>query len=362
MEQLAALLSSNAAVLWIGGTQPEVSVDEIIDEITYHTKVEKAYFRVVPHFPEDFIVRFGFHHHRDLLTTSPGRFVRGRLDIHANNWRANAHADVTKLNYHVHLQLENVPLHGWDEELVSDIIGDDCVLHYFDTETTQKEDASAVKLWAWCSDPALIPRVDWLTIVDKPQAIGSHPSSGVMGRSGLAGRVLIHLDLLEDFSPDSAGVVPRGPWASKPFRIQLGVIDGESERRELARPSRRDQGHGRRDGGSRREDDDDHDRRGRNDDRGWASRIFRSRSRAPAKGSHREDGRREDECRRSSNGRRGDERRDDDRRDRRRADLSLVQRLPGVLSSLPPVAVMWPRLRALLAAPPSRMEGPPATP
>ncbi|KAE8793883.1 Wall-associated receptor kinase 5 [Hordeum vulgare] len=190
------------------------------------------YIRVVRHFPEDFIVRFVYHHHRDLLNASSGRFGRGRLDIHANIWRPNAHTDVAKLHYRVHIKLENVPLHGWDEDLISDIIGDECVLHYFDRETLQKEDATAVRLWAWCSDPALIPRVDWLTIVDKPQ---SGVGLEVMGRTGLAQRVLIHLESLEDFTPDAAGVVPRRPWATPPFRCKMGLIDGEEERRELVR-------------------------------------------------------------------------------------------------------------------------------
>ncbi|KAE8786395.1 hypothetical protein D1007_39745 [Hordeum vulgare] len=58
-----------------------------------------------------------------------------------------------------------------------------------------------------------------------------------MGRTGLEGRVLIHLDLLEDFTPDFTGVMSRHPWALKPFRCQQRVIDGEDERQELARPS-----------------------------------------------------------------------------------------------------------------------------
>lgn len=334
MEHQASLLASNAAVLWLGGSRPDASDADIMEEIHVFTRIEKELFRVAPHFPEDFIVRFVYPHHRDLLTAAPGRFGRGRFDIHVNKWHPNAHVDVTKLNYHVHLALDYVPLHGWDDELISDLIGDDCVLHYFDAAMTQKEDATAVKLWAWCSDPALIPRVNWLSIIDKPQVRGTHPSSGVAGRTCLVGRVIIHLELLEDFTPDASGKVPRLPRVTKSFRCRLGVIDGESERREGSRPSAHDHGHGRRDDDrDRRRDDDDDDRRGRDDGRSWASRLFRSRSRAPAGGSRREERHRDE---RGADDRRGDMRREDDRRDRRRElpdrrsiDTRLVQRLPG---------------------------------
>ncbi|KAE8789139.1 hypothetical protein D1007_36700 [Hordeum vulgare] len=210
MEQQANLLANNAAVLWLGGSRRATSIDDIIEEVHAHTRVEKELFELSPDFPEDYIVRFVYPHHRDLLTT-PGRFGRGRLDIHASKWRANAHVDVTKLCYHVHLSLDYVPLHVWDAELISDIIGDDCVLHYFDSATMLKKDASAVKLWAWYSDPTLIPRVNWVSTINRQQLSDPHSSSEVMGRTGLAGRVIIHLERVEDFSPDADGKVALRP-------------------------------------------------------------------------------------------------------------------------------------------------------
>ncbi|KAI5017004.1 hypothetical protein ZWY2020_037382 [Hordeum vulgare] len=83
MEQQATLLANNAAVLWLGGSRPHATLEDISDEIHAHTHVEKDLFELSPHFPEDYIVRFVYPHHRDLLTT-PGRFGSGRLDIHAN--------------------------------------------------------------------------------------------------------------------------------------------------------------------------------------------------------------------------------------------------------------------------------------
>jgi hypothetical protein len=116
-----------------------------------HSGVDPSLFRVVPHYPEDFLATFRHQHHRDLVTALPGRFsfaspAFGNLDIHATNWRLIAHADVKNLYYHVHLCIEQVPLNAWTDYVASRLLGPDTVLHYFDIATLQKEDASVVSL------------------------------------------------------------------------------------------------------------------------------------------------------------------------------------------------------------------------
>ncbi|KAE8766586.1 hypothetical protein D1007_62168 [Hordeum vulgare] len=152
-----------------------------------------------------------------------------------------------------------------------------------------------------------------------------------MGRTGLARRVIIHLERVEDFSPDADGKILRRPCATKSFQWRRGVVDGQIERREVAQPPASDSGHGRWDDDhNRRRDEDDEDRRGREEGRSWAARLFRSRSRAapPTEGRHLSG--------RSMERHRSDRRRDEDRKDRRRdvpdrrkIDYNLVQRLPG---------------------------------
>ncbi|EMS51176.1 Wall-associated receptor kinase 5 [Triticum urartu] len=160
-----------------------VNAEEIARVIEAETNIARGYFNVVPFFPEDFLDTFRHPHHRDELTTR-GRFPHRNLDIHATKWRANAHSKVAKMHYHVHLCLENVPLHAWGEEEIAKILGENTILHYFDIATLQKEDASMMSLWAWTTNSSAIPK-------------------------GLEDRVLIHLELIEDFSPDAAGNIPR---------------------------------------------------------------------------------------------------------------------------------------------------------
>jgi hypothetical protein len=290
MDAEAQRLANHAALIWLGGTRPKVSAADIVAAIEGHTGIDHNLFRVVPHYPEDFLVTFKFQHHREQVTALPGRFnygsqAFGNLDIHATNWRLNAHADVKTLFYHVHLCIENVPLNAWTDYVASRLLGPDTVLHYFDIATLRKEDASVISLWAWSS----IPKIQMLTLTDNPTAgSGGTMASTVTGRQGLERRALVHLDLLEDFSPDADGIVPRRPRTEPPYPWRLGVVCGEKHIREKERhktPARRcndEAGRHGRNGRDRRDDDDEDGRHGRQDRRtSWSQRLFRSRSRAP---------------------------------------------------------------------------------
>ncbi|KAM0869236.1 hypothetical protein ACQ4PT_040827 [Festuca glaucescens] len=251
----------------------------------------------------------------------------GSLDIHASNWRLNAHADVVDLHHHVHLVVEGVALNGWTDQVAAR------VLHYFDTASLVKEDATALKLWAWSADPNKIPKVVYLTVAANPSPTsdGTAPCS-VIGRSGLQRRVLVHLDLHEDYTPDRHGQVPRRVHAES-FDITLGIVDGESAMRERRRPpsGRRDHrgdDRDRRDDDERRRRDDDDDRARRRREgarRSWTDRIFRSRSR-PA------DRRNEDRSQDNRDNRRRDGRDYRGGRDDRRRGLTLLGRSTSAAS------------------------------
>lgn len=167
MDRQAAHLLEHAAVLWLGGrrTQTTTAAD-ISDAIVAFSRVPRKLFRVIPHYPEEFLVMFNHRHHRDAITGAPGRFGHGGLDVHAAAWRLTAHHDLDSMPHHVHLCLEGVPLNGWSEDLVARIVGDECVIDYFDVSTMRKEDAAMLNIWAWASCPSKVPRVAWLTIID----------------------------------------------------------------------------------------------------------------------------------------------------------------------------------------------------
>lgn len=75
--------------------------------------------------------------------------------------------------------------------------------------TVRREDATTLSLWAWLANPSAIPKVTHLSVgSSQPMGVLSGPSV-VVGRQGLRRRVLVHLDLYEDFTPDANGDVPR---------------------------------------------------------------------------------------------------------------------------------------------------------
>jgi hypothetical protein len=312
-------LANHAAVIRLGGNMPWVNAAEVQAAIEEHTKIDKAFFRVVPSYPDDFFATFTYQHHREQVA-SPGRFSSRGLDIHITRWSKLAHAELTALNFHVHLCLEGVPFQAWNRDDIGKILGKNCILNYFDVATDLKEDVSAASLWAWCTNPSDLPKVMWVTLIDGPlPAIDVRPDNSLQGKRGLTYKVIVHLDLHEDFSPDADGRPPRHP-ARERHEWCLGYAAGEQPRRERrAHPADGDRDNYR--NNDRRDDDDD--RHGRPDDRRtWAGRLFCSRSRADG-------GRRDAGDRRRDAGRRDDRHdghggnRHEDHRDRRRAELPM---------------------------------------
>ncbi|KAM0833910.1 hypothetical protein ACQ4PT_063970 [Festuca glaucescens] len=319
-------LANHAVFIRIGGNRPKVNAADVTKAIEDHTKIHHDFFRVVPTFPNDFFATFTFQHNREEVA-SPGRFTSRGLDLHISRWTKLAHAEATCLNFHVHLCLEGIPCQAWNDDVVGKIIGKNCIAKYFDVATVQKEDTSAMSLWAWCSHPNDLPKVMWLTILEGPSpAFEVRPDNSLQGKKGLTYKVIIHLDIHEDMTPGADGRPPHNPPRER-HDWQLGFAAGEQPLRARRARSAHDDRDNRHRDYDRRDDDDD-DRRGRpNDRRSWADRLFRSRSRATGGAQDGRNGgnrQRDDGHRDGRDGRRdgrGDGGRDD-RRDRRRAELT----------------------------------------
>ncbi|KAE8798367.1 hypothetical protein D1007_26463 [Hordeum vulgare] len=93
---------------------------------------------VVLHYPEDFFVLLSHQHHRDLATSSSGRFSHGGLDFHTANWRPEANTDLVEAYYHVHMCTENLSLNAWCDEVATQVLNHDTFLHYFDVATVKR--------------------------------------------------------------------------------------------------------------------------------------------------------------------------------------------------------------------------------
>ncbi|KAM3210250.1 hypothetical protein ACQJBY_064337 [Aegilops geniculata] len=278
MEANTASVETLGSFVWLGGNRPTANAAEIKEAINAQFGIDRV--MVVPHYPEDFFALFEFQHHRDRVTASPGGFRHAGLDIHSSNWRRDAHSDVVQANYHIHLCIEGIPLNAWSDSVAAQVLGPDTFVHYFDIATLYREDASCLRLWAWFDNPSSIPKVQHVTFAPwVPNGPGGAPSAAI-GHRGFRRRAIVHLDRLEDFTPDANGQVPRRP-CTDPFIWIYGVVDGEERPRDpLDPPPRRRQDDDR----HRRDDDRDRDDgRGSDNDRHCSSSwrgLFRGRSRA----------------------------------------------------------------------------------
>ncbi|XBI26286.1 hypothetical protein VPH35_051041 [Triticum aestivum] len=150
---------------------------------------------VVRHFPEDYLAMFTHPHHRDDVVNR-GNFRRDRLELHPKPWIMETHAEHEYMKHHVQLSLEGVPLHAWNADMISHVIGVDFELDYVLLRSTRQEDARTLGIWAWATNPSAIPRVMHLTLPARhgPQRVPAR------GRCRLRYRVIVHLGLHEDFS------------------------------------------------------------------------------------------------------------------------------------------------------------------
>ncbi|XBJ22531.1 hypothetical protein VPH35_000909 [Triticum aestivum] len=274
MEVQAAALTTNCVLITLGGDRRPAPTSSVAEALHKEFNIPLSMVTVVRHFPEDYLATFTHPHHRDDVVNR-GNFRRGHLELHPKPWIMEAHAEHEDMKHHVQLSLEGVPLHAWNSDTISRVIGVDCELDYVLPRSTRQEDARTLGIWAWATNPCAIPRVMHLTLPARrgPQRVPAR------GRRRLRYRVIIHLGLHEDFSnvrdSDSraSADIYEHTWVH-------GIVDGDRVPTERREEPRDDLGRGRR----RDDEDDDAARRGRGEAReldGRGSRWFgRSRSRA----------------------------------------------------------------------------------
>jgi hypothetical protein len=69
---------------------------------------------VTEHYPEPFLVRFKFPHHR-AAAVSHHDFLFEGLKVQVRPWRLEDNAEQVSMQQHVRLCMENVPLYAWNE-------------------------------------------------------------------------------------------------------------------------------------------------------------------------------------------------------------------------------------------------------
>ncbi|CAD6232924.1 unnamed protein product [Miscanthus lutarioriparius] len=236
MDQELDRLSMHGMVAWLGGNRSVVEPEVMKRAICHHFS---------------------------------GSFPYRNLDIHTRSWQLVTHGDICNLKYRVHLCLEGIPLHAWNESIAKRVVARACDLDYVEKSSLDHADTRALCVWAWTHNPSDIPKVTWLTL--SCRKVEFHSSQPAHGRRGLTFRVLVHLDLVED-PPGRDGHAA----APRVYTWDYGVINGERTPRDRHDPPPADIH------GSHRDNDDG--RHGRCECQGdnWYSRLTHSLSRNAA--------------------------------------------------------------------------------
>jgi hypothetical protein len=66
----------------------------------------------------------------------------------------------------VHLVIEGIPPHAWDEAVVRDLLGSSCEIEEIAPETSSREDLASFKVTAWTNELERIPPARTLVVLE----------------------------------------------------------------------------------------------------------------------------------------------------------------------------------------------------
>lgn len=228
---------ATALVAWVLQGDPSTDDRAVAEAIRHRFGLRREDVVVSLHHPESFLLKFSCKQTRDRVCDAQ-KFHHEALEIHVRPWRSVSHTFSAAMFFRVHLCLEGLPVFAWTPEVVERIVSRKCSLHAIEGASTSREDTRTINLWAWTSNPSLIPKVAWVTFtlqedVSRRPETSSHLPEKL--KRGLTHRVIIHLDYIEDHTTaplddfiSSADIAPYEPITSH-LPWSLGVIDGMPE-------------------------------------------------------------------------------------------------------------------------------------
>ncbi|KAI4987716.1 hypothetical protein ZWY2020_028474 [Hordeum vulgare] len=170
-----------AIVAYIGGAHRDLSPEFVLEALRAKTGISQEWVSVIHFRPKDFLVCHPCVEHNGV-----------RLFFCPWNWQAQAVHSM--LRFKVMLEIDGIPPHAWDRDVVECLLGSSCLVDTVAPETHSRADLSSFKVSAWTANPDSIRAIRWLAVPD-PGLI-----SPLVEPTLLQYRVLIHLDEVRDFS------------------------------------------------------------------------------------------------------------------------------------------------------------------
>ncbi|XP_052146874.1 uncharacterized protein LOC127765934 [Oryza glaberrima] len=169
MVENETMLERKGLLASVLGTQPHVSPQEMV-EVVVNCGVLPSNFRVEVTTPEDYLIMFRNTRDRDWVLSRSKEVFCKEAAISFKRWDRRLQADSTKMQFFTKLSLEGLPQHAWEEEAVAQIVRE---LRGELVEMVTPADARVLTLFAWLSNPSMVPSV--LEVEIPERAAGGPP-------------------------------------------------------------------------------------------------------------------------------------------------------------------------------------------
>ncbi|KAI4987665.1 hypothetical protein ZWY2020_028423 [Hordeum vulgare] len=181
-----------------------ITADMVAEAVEHGHGFPRRDICVAPCFPEDFVLVLSECHQRDLVFERRQLVVAG-VKLLLRPWFPPPGGNRVWRLY-CRVAIEGLPLNAWSWDNVQEVIGKKCRLDLIERQSTTKTNVSALFAWLWAWDPNLIPRVSDFNVISRPDVARPRRSlpegtPSEQGREGPHFPVLIHLDVVTDYTP-----------------------------------------------------------------------------------------------------------------------------------------------------------------
>jgi hypothetical protein len=226
----------DALVAFTGGNRPSVLCDQVARAL--RERLGAHGFSVHPHHPEGFLIVLASEELKRRVTASPSLPCAGSKLFF---WPCTCLAYATKvyLRTKVHLVLEGIPPHAWDQEVAEDLVGTTCKVEGITPKSRSRTDLALFRMTAWTDDPEMIPSARTLVILEPVPAPVVEQAGERTELETPRYHVLIHIDKLEDEIRPMEGWLDCGAVAGGQSGIPDSCGGGDRLRMTMSMPWKR---------------------------------------------------------------------------------------------------------------------------
>lgn len=159
---------SLALVAVVGGTRPVVEVAQVRWLFRQYFQIEEVDICIFQ--PEDFLIQFRSEADLERVFRSPYPEA-APFKLIFKRWRRQIAATAEPLEFHILIEIRNMPAHAWSLETAASLLGSSCTDLKPTPDTMLRADLRRFRLLAWTLDPNLIPTGN-LLVIPEPRAPG----------------------------------------------------------------------------------------------------------------------------------------------------------------------------------------------